>query len=141
MATLFLTLGKPSPQILYGIDRVDRSGKHGLPQGINPLFRRRQWFCRSERPADTPDEVRNEAGTNELVCRATMATPVEGLKLGLDLHDYLDSRSGSGVSKQVGTNTVITATGHDAWAASIYASYQATEKLSLHARGELLHDA
>ena len=51
---------------------------------------------------------------------ATLATPVEGLRLGaawdvLDLHD------------QTG----------DAWAVSVYGSYAATEKLSLHLRGEL----
>ncbi len=52
---------------------------------------------------------------------ATVATPVTGLKLGV-AYDYL--------------NLYRTAAG-DAWAASLYASYQATEKLSLHARGEL----
>lgn len=51
---------------------------------------------------------------------ATVATPIEGLRLGaawdvLDLHD------------QTG----------DAWAVSVYGSYAATEKLSLHVRGEL----
>ena len=51
---------------------------------------------------------------------ATLATPIEGLRLGaawdvLDLHD------------QTG----------DAWAVSVYGSYAATEKLSLHLRGEL----
>ncbi len=52
---------------------------------------------------------------------ATVATPVTGLKLGV-AYDYL--------------NLYRTAAG-DAWAASLYASYQATEKLSFHARGEL----
>ena len=56
---------------------------------------------------------------------ATLATPVEGLKLGI-AYDYLDSHAGSGPN-----------TGQDAWAGSVYASFQATEKLSLHARGEL----
>ncbi len=51
---------------------------------------------------------------------ATVATPIEGLRFGaawdvLDLHD------------QTG----------DAWAVSVYGSYAATEKLSLHVRGEL----
>lgn len=51
----------------------------------------------------------------------TLATPIEGLRLGaawdvLDLHD----RTG------------------DLWAVSVYASYAATDRLSLHARGELL---
>jgi len=56
---------------------------------------------------------------------ATLATPVTGLKCGASF-DYLDSFStGPGV-------------GHDAYAIGLYTSYQATEKLSLHARGELL---
>ena len=58
----------------------------------------------------------------------TIATPVEGLKFGF-AYDYLDSRSGS-AHNAVGN-------GQDAWAASVYASYQATEKLSLHLRGEV----
>lgn len=51
---------------------------------------------------------------------ATIATPVTGLKLGAayDFREIYDS----------GT--------FDAWAASLYASYQATEKLSFHGRGE-----
>lgn len=51
---------------------------------------------------------------------ATIATPITGLKLGA-AYDFLELYdTGNG----------------DAWAASIYASYQATEKLSFHARGE-----
>jgi len=57
---------------------------------------------------------------------ATLATPVTGLKCGASF-DYLDSHS-----------TGAAAIGHDAYAIGAYASYQATEKLSLHARGELL---
>lgn len=55
----------------------------------------------------------------------TLATPVAGLKLGAawDLLDYHSDTGAGGIG--------------DAWAASVYASYQATEKLSLHARGEL----
>jgi len=56
---------------------------------------------------------------------ATMATPVTGLKLGA-AWDLLDFHSDSG-NQSLG----------DAWAASVYASFQATEKLSLHARGEM----
>jgi Putative beta-barrel porin-2, OmpL-like. bbp2 len=60
---------------------------------------------------------------------ATMATPVTGLRMGLawdylDLHNYPGSFEGNGV----------------AWALGLYASYQATEKLSLHLRGEYLDD-
>lgn len=50
---------------------------------------------------------------------ATLATPVTGLKLGAAF-DYLDPHEGD----------------FDAWAAALYASFQATEKLSFHARGE-----
>ena len=53
----------------------------------------------------------------------TMATPVEGLRLGtafdlLDIHD----------------------TGGETWALAGYGTYQATEKLSLHLRAEYLRD-
>ena len=58
---------------------------------------------------------------------ATIATPVTGLKFGVAF-DYLDSHGGSAAP---GT------AGNDLWALGLYASYQATEKLSLHVRGEL----
>jgi hypothetical protein len=60
---------------------------------------------------------------------ATIATPVTGLKFGVAF-DYLDSYNSS-------TPGAVGLANSDAWAAGIYASYQATEKLSLHARGEL----
>jgi hypothetical protein len=56
---------------------------------------------------------------------ATVATPVTGLKFGVAF-DYLDSGGNDGA-----------AVGNDIWAVGIYGSYQATEKLSFHARGEL----
>ena len=58
---------------------------------------------------------------------STIATPIEGLKVGL-AWDVLNSYAGTAYG---GDN------GHDAWAAAVYLSYQATEKLSFHARGEL----
>jgi hypothetical protein len=58
---------------------------------------------------------------------ATLATPVTGLKLGAAF-DYLDVRN----------ETAAGVKNEDAWAAGVYASFQATEKLSFHARGELL---
>jgi hypothetical protein len=60
---------------------------------------------------------------------ATVATPVTGLKVGAAF-DYLDSRSSDDPAS-------LYQTGNDYWAAAIYTSYQATEKLSLHLRGEL----
>jgi hypothetical protein len=59
---------------------------------------------------------------------ATIATPVTGLRFGaawdyLDVHN-LDFGSEDGV----------------AWVGALYASYQATEKLSFHGRGEYLDD-
>jgi len=52
----------------------------------------------------------------------TLATPVTGLKLGASL-DILDLH-----------------THGETWSVAGYASYQATEKLSLHLRGEYLRD-
>lgn len=56
---------------------------------------------------------------------STINTPLQGLKLGAawDCLDYHDGSGNAGMG--------------DAWTAAVYASYQATEKLSLHARGEL----
>jgi len=59
---------------------------------------------------------------------ATVATPVTGLKCGAAF-DYLDPHSRS-------TGTI--GNGNDAYAIGVYGSYQATEKLSFHARGELV---
>jgi hypothetical protein len=53
----------------------------------------------------------------------TVATPVAGLRLGIAL-DLLDVKDNGG----------------ETWAVGGYASYQATEKLSLHLRGEYLRD-
>ncbi len=58
---------------------------------------------------------------------ATLATPITGLKVGA-AYDLLEIYGGN--SDAAGTAW------NDAWAASLYASYQATEKLSFHARGE-----
>lgn len=55
---------------------------------------------------------------------ATIATPVTGLRLGASF-DYLD---------------VHTLNSGETWSVAGYASYQATEKLSFHARGEYLRD-
>jgi hypothetical protein len=61
---------------------------------------------------------------------ATVATPVTGLKVGVAF-DYLDSGA-------VGDPAAPYTRGNDIWAAGVYTSYQATEKLSLHLRGELV---
>jgi hypothetical protein len=53
----------------------------------------------------------------------TMATPITNLRLGAAF-DYLDQNIGGG----------------DTWAVAGYASFQATEKMSFHARGEYLRD-
>jgi hypothetical protein len=59
---------------------------------------------------------------------ATLATPVAGLRLGA-AWDYLDVHN-----IDFGTEDGV------AWAAALYSSWQATEKLSLHLRGEFLDD-
>jgi hypothetical protein len=55
---------------------------------------------------------------------ATVATPVTGLKVGAAF-DYVDNYLG--------------ADGIELWSVGAYVSYQATEKLSLHARGEYVN--
>ena len=54
---------------------------------------------------------------------STVATPVTGLRLGASF-DYLDIHN----------------IGGESWSVAGYASFQATEKLSLHLRGEYLRD-
>jgi len=62
---------------------------------------------------------------------ATIATPVTGLRFGVAF-DYLDVRHFREISGSGNPGT--------AWALGLYASFQATEKLSLHLRGEYLED-
>src|SRR5579862_6604366 len=71
-------------------------------------------------------------GQTSLYVGTTVNTPLSALKLGASL-DYLTVRdwSESGLVGQDGT----------AWAGALYASYQATEKLSLNLRGEFLDDS
>ena len=63
---------------------------------------------------------------------ATLATPVTGLRLGLAFDD-LDVHNGT-------TAAGTSARGGETWSVAGYASYQATEKLSFHARAEYLRD-
>jgi hypothetical protein len=59
---------------------------------------------------------------------ATLNTPVAGLKAGIAF-DYVDNKGGS-------DGTGFDEYEDDAWVVGLYASYQATEKLSLHGRAE-----
>lgn len=63
-----------------------------------------------------------DGNVSHLYAGATLATPVTGLKVGAAF-DYRHSH------EQFGTSG-------DTWVYGLYASFQATEKLSLHARGE-----
>jgi hypothetical protein len=69
----------------------------------------------------TKDQINYYAG-------ATLATPVAGLKLGLAF-DYVQNLGGT---EGNGGGTYE----DNVWNAGLYASYQATEKMSLHFRGE-----
>ncbi|MEY2466448.1 MAG: hypothetical protein QOD03_969 [Verrucomicrobiota bacterium] len=65
---------------------------------------------------------------------ATLSTPVTGLKLGATF-DYVDHHGpGSKDNDEVASNSGNT------FVVGLYTSYQATEKLSLHLRGEYMHD-
>lgn len=71
--------------------------------------------------------IRGGADQTSYYLGGTLATPIEGLRLGAS-YDYLaiDNQTRGGVDVDSGY----------AWAAALYASFQATEKLSLHGRGE-----
>ena len=66
---------------------------------------------------------------------ATLATPIAGLRTGFAF-DYLDIHSQANFNPP-GNPALDRST---AWAAALYASYQLTEKLSLHGRAEYLDD-
>jgi hypothetical protein len=68
---------------------------------------------------------------------ATLNTPVSALKLGASL-DYLDTRD---VAQTYGSSDGDFTGDGTAWAGALYASFQATEKLSLNLRGEFLDDS
>jgi hypothetical protein len=78
-------------------------------------------------------------GQTSFYAGLTMNTPVSALKLGSSL-DYLTVRD---VTQTYVVNGGDTDFGGDgtAWAGALYASYQATEKLSLNLRGEFLDDS
>lgn len=63
---------------------------------------------------------------------ATLATPVEGLRLGVAF-DYLNN---SALFSPLGSTIVGAGAEVDIWTVALYASFQATEKLSLHTRAE-----
>ncbi len=67
----------------------------------------------------------------------TLATPVTGLKFGASL-DYLDMHDARTVFV-AGGDTDFIGNG-SSWAGALYASYQATEKLTLNVRGEFADD-
>lgn len=74
---------------------------------------------------------RLEGSTTSWYAGATLATPVTGLKVGAAF-DYLNVNSTSTLFyPRLKSHT---------WAVGGYASYQATEKLSLHVRGEYIED-
>lgn len=69
----------------------------------------------------------------------TMNTPINALKLGASL-DYLTIRDSKAVFVGTGSDPEFTGDG-TAWDGALYASFQATEKLSLNARAEFLDDS
>jgi len=78
-------------------------------------------YSEDTRGADIADN------TTSYYVGGTLATPVTGLKVGAAF-DYLKVNSGNWAPWDY------------AWSVAGYASYQATEKLSLHLRGEILKD-
>jgi hypothetical protein len=67
-----------------------------------------------------------------LYAGATLSTPLTALKLGASL-DYVDMHDYAAVNGEGQDGSI--------WAAAIYASYQATEKLALNVRGEFVDDS
>jgi Putative beta-barrel porin-2, OmpL-like. bbp2 len=78
-------------------------------------------------------------GQTSFYLGATVNTPISALKLGSSL-DYLTVRDVNQTYVVNGGDTDFKGDG-TAWAGALYASYQATEKLSLNVRGEFLDDS
>jgi hypothetical protein len=89
---------------------------------------------RLPQPATVPPVAKPVYGADQTswYVGATLNTPVTGLKIGASF-DYVNIAS-QRLTQDLGFGTVGTSGYRNATA--IYASYQATEKLSLHARGE-----
>lgn len=77
-------------------------------------------------------------GQTSFYAGTTVNTPLSALKLGASV-DYLTVRDVRETA-DVGYDDTFTGDG-TAWAADLYASFQATEKLSLNLRGEFLDDS
>ncbi len=77
-------------------------------------------------------------GQTSFYVGTTVNTPCSALKLGASL-DYLTIRDDREVAAAAGDNDF--RGDGTAWAGALYASYQATEKLSLNLRGEFLDDS
>jgi len=83
----------------------------------------------------------NNGARNNYYVGLTMATPVTGLKVGTAV-DYVHIRGGTvaGITPTaVVAGDPVYGPVTDQYAVSLYASYQATEKMSLHGRGEWYH--
>ena len=77
-------------------------------------------------------------GQTSFYAGATVNTPLSSLKLGASV-DYLTIRDNAEVAAAAGDGD-FTGDG-TAWAGALYASFQATEKLSLNLRGEFVDDS
>ena len=77
-------------------------------------------------------------GQTSVYVGTTLNTPLSSLKLGASL-DYLTIRDATTVAAANGDGGF--SGDGTAWAGALYASYQATEKLSLNLRGEFLDDS
>ena len=78
------------------------------------------------------------SGQTSFYAGTTVNTPLSSLKLGASL-DYLTVRDVADANA-AGNDGEFTGDG-TAWAGALYASYQATEKLSLNLRGEFADDS
>jgi hypothetical protein len=74
---------------------------------------------------------------NNYYAGATVNTPVTGLKAGISF-DYVHMRSGSTTASVISPIFAADVNNQYAWA--IYASFQATEKMSLHGRAETIRE-
>ena len=115
--------GTPNDRAFYA--RAESSSLHGLDRlqgSVQPRIPRRSTLY-----AGVINGFNGGAGADQTswYVGGTIATPVTGLKLGAS-YDY------AGISKQPLTGN----SSAYANAAALYASFQATEKLSFHARGE-----
>ena len=86
--------------------------------------------------SDTGAAAVGKGTTTSWYAGATLPTPITQLKVGACFDYLMEADLNAGLAAQPG----VSKNGDDVWVAGLYATYQATDKLSFNFRGEYLDD-